>query len=365
MNYPTVLNITKYKIKGGGKNMNEKNWHLRIGVTSKCNFRCIYCNPNGLWENKEDTSFQDLAEIIQAAYTNGITRIHWTGGEPTIRKDLPELMLEAKKIGITQQVITTNGDTLFNDINQYVNSGLTRAIISIDSLKPDRFAHLTGFKSLDNVLKTIEACVSFLPTLTKLSVVTMRSTLDELEDFFVYANSLNHKGYKGKLAIKFNQFFPCNPHQLDKNGGLYWKNEYVEKEDILKTFQNISNIVPIDRRAIDGDNPSYDYYLVEKYNLVIALLSMFSNDYPCGRCHKLRVQPSGNLSFCLHQNETYKFTGKSLDEKIKLVSELMKQREALDISEPNRKHFRAQLGELRFGKVNQPKDIYYFKSLVK
>ncbi len=344
--------------------MNEKNWHLRIGVTSRCNFRCVYCNPEGLWEDKENVSFKDLVELIEASRCNGITRIHWTGGEPTIRQDLPELMKAAKEIGITQQIITTNGQTLHNDINKYIENGLTRVIVSIDSLKKDRFKALTGVDCLDNVLKTIEASVSKLTTLTKLSVVTMRSTLLEFEDFFQYANCINHKGYLGRLAIKFNQFFPCNPRQLSAEGAKYWSEEFVSSEEILSKYREISDIIPIDRREIEGDNPSYDYYLVKKYNIIIALLSMFSKEYPCGRCHKLRVQPYGNLSVCLHQNKIYNFTNTTLKEKVDLVGYLMKERENLDFIDPKRKHFRGQLGELRFGKVDAPRELDYFKSLI-
>lgn len=115
--------------------MNEKNWHLRIGVTSSCNFRCVYCNPHGLHDAKPDVKYEDLCKLISAATANGITRIHWTGGEPTVRKELLELMKYAKEHGITQQVITTNGYTLHKNIEKYIEAGLTRVIVSIDTLE--------------------------------------------------------------------------------------------------------------------------------------------------------------------------------------------------------------------------------------
>lgn len=341
--------------------MNEHNWHLRIGVTSSCNFRCVYCNPFGLHDNSPDVSFEDLCKLISAAVSNGITRIHWTGGEPTVRKELPELMHYAKEHGISQQVITTNGRTLHQNIEKYVEAGLTRVIISIDTLDEKRFKELTGVDCLSDVLQSIEAAVKLLPTMTKLSVVTMKNTLPELKDFVDYVHQVNHKGYVGKLAMKLNQFFPCNPHQLSEQGCDYWTGEFVTREDILNTLSTISPLIPVSRKVIDGDNPTYDYFYLENDDVIVGLLTLFSLNYPCGRCHKLRVQPSGNLSICLQQKETFSFENKSQSEMEELIKMLFERREKLDIEEPDRQHFRAQLGELRFGCVNEAKSIKYFQ----
>lgn len=341
--------------------MNDNNWHLRIGVTSSCNFRCVYCNPYGLHDSRPNVSYEDLCNLISAAVVNGISRIHWTGGEPTTRKDILALMEYAKSHGITQQIITTNGKTLYSNIEDFIEAGLTRVIVSIDSLEKERFANLTGIDCLDNVLRTIEESVKHLSTLTKLSVVTMKSTLPELGSFLNYIYTMNHKGYIGKLAMKLNQFFPCNPHQLNEEGSNYWAREFVTREEILETLSSLSDMYPIPRKAIEGDNPTYDYFWLEKYDVMIGVLTLFSLNYPCGRCHKLRVQPSGNLSICLQQDETYSFIGKTQSEMVELIASLFKIRSDLDNNKPMRQHYRAQLGELRFGKVNEAKSIDYFK----
>lgn len=341
--------------------MNEKNWHLRIGVTSSCNFRCVYCNPQGLHDSAPDVSYDDLCKLISAAVKNGITRIHWTGGEPTTRKELLDLMQYAKDHGITQQIITTNGRTLYRNIEDYISAGLTRAIISIDTLDKTRFKELTGVDCLPDVLKSIEAAVRLLPTLTKLSIVTMKSTLKELTDFVDYVHKINHTGYIGKLAMKLNQFFPCNPHQLEESGCAYWTEEFVTREQIIETLSSISPLTPVVRNVIEGDNPTYDYFYMKESEVIVGLLTLFSLDYPCGRCHKLRVQPSGNLSICLQQPETYSFIGMSQKEMEDLITMLFEKRERLDIEKPNRNHYRAQLGELRFGRVHEAKSIDYFR----
>ena len=100
---------------------------------------------------------------------------------------------------------------------------------------------------------------------------------------------------------------------------------------------------------------------MDNADVIVGLLTLFSLKYPCGRCHKLRIQPSGSLSVCLQQQETFKFAGMSQEEMEKLIARLFIEREKLDVDHPNRNHFRAQLGELRFGRVNEAKSIDYFQ----
>lgn len=161
--------------------------------------------------------------------------------------------------------------------------------------------------------------------------------------------------------MKLNQFFPCNPHHLNKDGCRYWTEEFASREEILNELEKISTLTPVSRKVIDGDNPTYDYFYMDDKEVIVGLLTLFSLKYPCGRCHKLRVQPSGNLSICLQQQETYNFVNKNEKEIEELIKELFEIREKLDETQPNRQHFRAQLGELRFGCVNEAKDIKFFE----
>jgi len=133
-------------------------WHLRMAITSNCNFRCIYCNPYGIKSILDLLSKEEVAEILQAAYNCGITRVHWTGGEPTIRKDFTELVKIAKKIGFSKQIITTNGYRLHKILDELIENGLTRVIISLDTLHPERNKFITGrsfFMKLLRVLKNV------------------------------------------------------------------------------------------------------------------------------------------------------------------------------------------------------------------
>jgi len=87
----------------------RRSWNLRIGLTSRCNIRCKYCLPAGPQGVIVQATLSELTEVLQAAHAVGIRRVHYTGGEPTVRRDFLEILKAAKEIGFTQQIVTTNG----------------------------------------------------------------------------------------------------------------------------------------------------------------------------------------------------------------------------------------------------------------
>ncbi|MFA6072901.1 MAG: GTP 3',8-cyclase MoaA [Candidatus Woesearchaeota archaeon] len=344
--------------------LSSSKWHLRFGVTPNCNFECEYCNPDG-YEMKPTLPETEVEEILEAAKINGIDRVHWTGGEPTFRNDFPKLMKSAKELGFTKQIITTNGYRLHNIIDECIENGLTRVIVSLDTLKSDRFLELTHKNMFYNVLKGLEDSVKKLESSTKISAVTMKSTLPELKDFVKYAQDINSKEYKGNLIIKLNQFFPSNPAQLKKRGQDYWTQEFTSEQEILETLAQIGSLTPLERTNIEGDNPTYNYYIIGDTGVQVGVLSLFSQGYPCGGCHKLRIQPNGNVSVCLNLYDQPSLVGKSVNEKAKIMADVINYREnSINKDMPNRRHYRGQLGELRFGKLGEPKDMEYFYNIL-
>jgi GTP 3',8-cyclase len=342
-------------------------WNLRFGVTSRCNFRCRYCLPAGLQEKVVEPTSEDVIEVLQVAYNIGIRRVHYTGGEPTIRSDFPKIIKEAKGIGFEQQIITTNGYRLYRIIDELIENGLTRVIVSLDTLDKQRNFFVTRAGFFDEAIKGIEACVQKLPTLTKMSCCTMRTTLRELNGFVNWAQELNSKGYRGELAIKLNQFFPSNPVQLSVEGQNYWKEEFVEESEILQALREIGELQPVLRETIEGDNPSYNYYEIGETKVKVAVLAMFSWDYPCGGCWKLRISPQGFATTCINQKNPSILWGKNLEEKTRILSERTSYRASskFDQDFPARKHYRAQLGELRFDKVvGEERSIGYFEDIL-
>ena len=146
--------------------------NLRISVTDRCNFRCLYCMPEeGMeWLPKEEVlSFEELERFVGILAPMGIRKLRLTGGEPLLRRDLPRLISLLKKIrGIDDIALTTNAMLLTEQAESLAASGLDRVNISLDSLLKERFEQITRRDALDRVLRGIET-VSYthltLPTI--------------------------------------------------------------------------------------------------------------------------------------------------------------------------------------------------------
>lgn len=345
----------------------RRSWNLRIGLTSRCNIRCKYCLPAGPQGVIVQASLEELTEVMRAAYEVGIRRVHYTGGEPTVRRDFLDILATAKEIGFTQQIVTTNGYRLHRFIEKAIENGLTRAIVSLDTLDEQQNLFITRANFHQDTIQSVERAVELLPTLTKISCVTMRSTLKELPKFVNWAQDLNSRGQAGRLAIKLNQFFPSNPAQLSDEGEDFWKNEFVDEDLILEALSKAGELRPIPRSSVEGDNPSYNYYDIGDTGVRVAVLAMFTWDYPCGGCHKLRISPQGLATICISQKNPPVLWGMSYEEKLATIKRLTNYRESeqFDVDFPNRRHYRPQLGELRFDRVvGEQKQIVHFREIL-
>ena len=341
--------------------MKDAKWHLRFFLTPKCNFACMYCNPNRVHENKKELSTQQAKNILQAAYNSGIRKVHWTGGEPTIRNDFIELMQFAKTIGYTEQIITTNAWNLYKIIDDAVASGLTRVNISFDTLNKTRFENLTGMKCFDDVKKSIIEASKKVQGYIKINTVTMQETLKEIPQFISFINELKND----KVILKLICFNPNNPAQLEKSGEMFFGDSNVSFNSIYSKLTEIDQIEYLEN--IDfGDNPNCEYYKLSKANVIVGIIAEPSWNYKCGgvECRKLRTTPFREVANCIQDNLTY-IADLSIEEQTKIFNNKMKSKERDDFSGINRKHYRAQLGEMRFGKVSEPKELDQFEKITK
>ena len=126
--------------------------YMRVSVTDRCNLRCIYCMPaEGVpcVSHSDILTFDEITRICRIASTLGISRIKLTGGEPLVRRDLPDLLGMIKDIsGIEQVTLTTNGILLKDKINELISKGLDSVNISIDTLDPARYADTVSYTHL-------------------------------------------------------------------------------------------------------------------------------------------------------------------------------------------------------------------------
>src|SRR6266704_1550372 len=152
---------------------------LRISITDRCNYRCVYCMPEeGVrWLPKDDIlSFEEIVDVVRAAIeVHGIRRFKLTGGEPTLRHGLVELVRLLRSVeGIEDLSLTTNGQLLEHLAHPLKEAGLDRVTVSIDSLRPERFKRITRTGDLATVLRGLERCEDAGLTGLKINCVTMR-----------------------------------------------------------------------------------------------------------------------------------------------------------------------------------------------
>ena len=134
----------------------EPPFHARIFLESHCNFNCVYCNPEAVRQDDKVITNREIEDFIAGAVSNGVRQIHYSGGEPTLRKGLAEIISFASSLGIRDQAMTTNGVLLPRFMDKFIEAGLSRVNISIDSLNRETFFALTKKDELDLVLNSIE-----------------------------------------------------------------------------------------------------------------------------------------------------------------------------------------------------------------
>lgn len=337
-------------------------WHLRFAVTANCNFNCKYCNTNNnLVPELQD---KEIKEILTAAYNIGILKLHWTGGEPLVKKDLYKYIQYATDLGYIEQSITTNGFLLEEQAEKIVKAGISRVNISLDTLNKEKFEKITGRNGLERVLKGIYKILEISNCQIKINMVVMKDNLEEVNDFIDFAKNINTKYNKDRIIIRFLQFFPCNPNQLNEEGQNYWKDEYITEQEIINEIKKNGNIITEKCQKVVGDNPTVRYYEIND-SLTIGILAMFSWKYPCGGCFKLRITPYGYGSCCLNDEKMYKIIGKSLEEKKAILEQIIERRNTTIENRKDRKHYRSKLGEVRFGEKGKQVELNKFYNIIK
>ena len=258
---------------------------LRLSVTDRCNFRCTYCMPaEGLdWMAREDLlTYEELTRVARVCVERfGFNGIRLTGGEPTVRANLPVLIEQLSSLGVDLS-LTTNGTTLTNLAPALVSAGLERINISLDSLKRERFEQITRRDELDKVLEGIDAAVSAGLAPVKINCVVMRGVNDdEIVDFARF-------GRERGVTVRFIEFMP-----LDAQGE--WTNEQVvTKAEIVAAIGDVFPLEPVAERESD---PAARWRYVDgggEFGVIPSVTEAF-----CESCDRVRLTADGMLRHCL------------------------------------------------------------------
>jgi cyclic pyranopterin phosphate synthase len=181
--------------------------YLRISITERCNLRCLYCMPeNGISLSPADhlLSTNEIVELARLFVKEGVTKIRLTGGEPTVRKDVVELMKrlgELRPLGLKEIAITSNGISLLRKLPAMVDAGLTAVNLSLDTLIPAKFELITRRRGLEKVLQSMDEALR-LGVRVKVNTVVMRGVNEEeLGDFVEMTKDK-------KVEVRFIEYMP-------------------------------------------------------------------------------------------------------------------------------------------------------------
>jgi cyclic pyranopterin phosphate synthase len=282
---------------------------LRISVTDRCNFRCVYCMPaEGVrWLPREEIlSFEEIADVVRAAVeVHGIRRFKLTGGEPTVRHGLVDLVRTMRRIdGIEDLSLTTNGMRLEDLADPLYQAGLDRITVSIDSLRPARFKKITLTGDLATVLRGLERAERCGFAGLKINCVTMRGTNDdELADFARLT-------LRRRLTVRFIEYMPLgdsaliNDAEIGPSGGCGAQDRgadaFMSETEVRARIEaELGELEAIDRSSEPGVGPANVYRVAHGQPAGrIGFISAMSAPF-CSTCNRLRLTANGVLRSCL------------------------------------------------------------------
>jgi cyclic pyranopterin phosphate synthase len=264
--------------------------YLRLSVTEACNFRCRYCLPDGfVKKGPEELNTAEIGHLLNGLARAGFTKLRLTGGEPTTRRDLPEILERAVRTGVFRQIaLSTNGWNLKRLAGTLFSGGLTHVNVSVDSLDPVRFRELTGRGELDTVLEGIEECLRLGFERVKLNAVLHADTAgEELELFLKYARSR-------PVSVRFIELMrtSARPGYRDR----HFLSAGTLRLELLKRGFTQRARGSIDGPAVEYAHPGYEG--------TIGLISPHSEGF-CESCNRLRITSRGALRLCLFGEDEF------------------------------------------------------------
>ncbi|WP_185232654.1 GTP 3',8-cyclase MoaA [Teredinibacter franksiae] len=266
--------------------------YLRLSVTDACNFRCNYCLPDGYCPTNSEPylSLEEIQSVVSAFALNGIRKIRLTGGEPTLRKDLAEIMALCKSTtGIETLALTSNGYRINKQLKHYVDAGLDQLNLSIDSLVPETFRLITGHNKLTEVLMAVEQAISLGLKKVKINSVLMREyNNNEMQSFLNFVKDR-------PVSLRFIELMQTGDNQA------FFKQQHVSGYSI-QTMLEDNGWLAILREANAGPAIEYTH---PNYAGTIGLIMPYSKNF-CASCNRLRISSHGNMHLCLFAEEHHK-----------------------------------------------------------
>jgi len=267
---------------------------VRISVTDKCNFRCTYCMPaEGLqWLPRDEVlTFEETARLVRLLAAMGVSEVRLTGGEPLIRRDLPDLVRMLAAIpGVEDLSLTTNGVLLDRLAGPLVEAGLKRINVSLDSLSHTRFAELTRRDALDKVLAGLEEAERY-PELRPIKVNCVAIKGFTEQEVPALAELARRKPY----VIRFIEFMPLDADEV-------WRDDQVlTGGEIRALIEEIHG--PLVELPAKASSTSKRYSFADGVG-EMGFINPVSEPF-CSTCDRIRVTADGQLRTCLFSHREW------------------------------------------------------------
>ncbi|XP_058793924.1 molybdenum cofactor biosynthesis protein 1 isoform X2 [Phymastichus coffea] len=262
--------------------------YLRISLTERCNLRCTYCMPaNGVELTKKEKllSTHEIIQLADLFVKAGINKIRLTGGEPTVRKDIVDIVAHLKGIkGLETLAMTSNGIMLTRLLPSLQKAGLDLLNISLDTLKPERFEKFTRRNGWTRVMASIDLAIQL--GYKPINTVIMRDfNEDELVDFVELTKNK-------PLDVRFIEYMPFS--------GNNWNSSKMVPFSEMKKI--IKKKYPEFKRLSDKPNDTSKAYRVSGYQGQVGFITSMSENF-CSSCNRLRITADGNLKVCLFEGK--------------------------------------------------------------
>ncbi len=264
--------------------------YVRLSVTDKCNLRCFYCLPKGFkdFEIPENwLSFDEIERVIKAFGELGVNRIRMTGGEPLVRKNLPELAARISSLpGIDDLSLSTNATLLDKQAEALYQAGIRRINVSLDTMHEGQFADITGGGKLQEVLDGLKKAkeVGFKPI--KVNMVVMKDTsLDDYQHVLEYC-------MQNDFTLRFIETMPMGTPGRDAS------DQYISLETVKNRLKQQYELVP---GIMTGGGPA-KYYRINGTDFEVGFITPISQHF-CESCNRVRLSVDGTLYLCLGQDD--------------------------------------------------------------
>jgi cyclic pyranopterin phosphate synthase len=261
--------------------------YLRISVTERCNLRCVYCMPSQAIEpgiRDESLSFAEITRLAAIFAQLGVNKVRFTGGEPLLRGDLVKLVDRLAGIqGLDTLGLTTNGVLLAEHNRDLRQAGITHLNVSLDSLRPERFARITKRDFFHRVRSGIDAALEAGFPGIRLNVVIVKGLNDdELFDFVEFVRDK-------PICVRFIEYMPFKANRWNSSGFLCF-------DRMRASIESRYQLIPCNSEKIN--NSSARQYRIEGFLGSVGFITSLSDSF-CAGCNRLRLTADGRLKTCL------------------------------------------------------------------